>query len=1376
MKVQNEMSTRISVDSVAAIGSLSAFRNAISATSNAWRAQETALKNSGNYSEAVKQRISGLNQVMELQKAKIRELCQEQDGLNLSNRKQGNQYLKLEKQISQANKQLASYESQAKRARSAAMYQISGLAGLQHAYRQSQEASIAYVNRLNAEHKSATATVEKYRQLKSSLANLESQYRKQDFLLKQVANDSGKSSSAYLKQKEQLDKTATSIAKTKDEMKSMQSAVNGLQPTGIERVDNAVVKLRDRTAMASSRISAGFDRIKDHMFSIATTATMVGATMVSSINKAASLQKTMVENQNLMSTAGEKAAATQKEVNQMYSDGAKYSVQYGVSQKTIAEGYQELIKRGYDGRQSLGAMKSILEASRASGDDFNDTMKVTTSTLEAFGMRSETTAGMMRNTAKAADILAKGADVTSTSFKSIGEAMTYAGSSAKASGVSLRETTAILGVLSNNGLEATQAGTGLQRILTRLAAPTSTATAAMKKYNLSIDDFRNKSGKLKNVNEIFQTINKNVPKADRLEFFNKVFGQTAQNAASILSRTASLSDKNSQSLAHVENQLKTAYSEDYVGKLARRNMNSAKNSEDRFKYASQAIQIEIGRNMLPALQKASVSMANAFGRKDTQRGLQVIANGLGKVAMGLADVVAFIGKHTTTVKVFGTVMLTAFAGVKLLSGIGNLREALENLPMLIESVSTDAKIATLGFNPWAIGIELVVTAFTLLYKNVKPFRTFVNDLGRQTKQLAKHFVDMGRSILNNAGKLHNSLTRGWNNYWRSVQRGWNNYWRQQNRQQQQSQRTQERQEQASQRRRQRAIANFNRTVSRDAQNAWRGMERAAQNGSNRVSRWYDQLNRATSRSIQNMARNHPRLFNDMYKTIQDHTRTWHDVMTFHWDRLSRDTTQTARDMNKLHQRLFSDMYDRLNDLTDGRLGDMVKTWQDKMSSIGDIVNNAKSAIHRGFVDLVRGIISPFNQMLKGLEDGINWILDKVGANKIGGTWSVPMPSYASGTPGAHPGGLAKVNDGTSTHYREMYRLPNGEVGMFPAKRNMIVPLPKGTAILDGERSYNYARLMGMIPRYADGVGQFFKDIKDGATDLMDDIDQILKNPVEFAKEVFQKFVKVSTPVWMAQQLVTHVPEFIAKQMGEWIKKQFASLANPGGAGVARWRPYIIAAFKQLGVEPAEWKVQKLLRQIATESGGNPLAWQGIHDVNSGGNEARGLLQFAGSTWAADALPGHTDWRNGFNEILAAIAVLERGGEGGWGNVGNGHGWANGGLVNSHRMIEIAEGNMPEYIIPTDVRKRGRAYQLLGEVMAKFHAEDPSRMSNQAYNAESNEIESLNHKLDAVISLLQSILGVGNSQIDAIKAQGSFDKNKFYKQQARDLAMKQFGIN
>lgn len=1385
MKVQNEMSTRISVDAVSAIGSLSAFRNAIRGASDAWRAQEAALRNSGNFAGAAQERMRGLNQVIDLQKAKLKELQDRQEGLDLSNQKQASQFLKLERQIQQANKQLASYEAQADRARNSMRYQVSGLAALQHSYEQSRQSSAAYVTRLQAEGRTASATVERYRQLRSSLTNLQDQYRKQEFLLRQVANDTGKNSDAYIKQREQLDKTATSIAKTKDEMQSMQSSINRLQPTGIQRIDDAVVKTRDNASRMTSRLSAGFDNLKNHMMGIAVTATTVGAAVVSSVNKAADVQKVMVENQSLMRTAGERAATTQKEVNQMYADGERYSVQYGESQKTIAQGYQELIKRGYDGQQALGAMKSILEASKASGDSFDDTMKVTTSTLEAFGMRAESTGGMMRNTAKAADTLAKAADVTSTSFKSIGVGMEYAGSSAKQSGVSMRETAAILGVLSNNGLEASQAGTSLQRIFTRLAAPTSTATNEMKKYNLSIDNFKDKSGHLESVNAIFKKINANVPKAERLQFFNQVFGQTAQNAAGILSRTAALSDKNSQSLAHVENQLKTAYSEDYVGKLARRNMNSAKNSEDRFKYASQAIQIEIGRNMLPALQKASVSMANAFGRKDTQRGLRVIARGLGTVAMGLANVVAFIGKHTTTVKVFGTVMLTAFAGVKLLNGIGLLRDSLKNLPMLLRGIGTAAKIATLGFNPWVIAIEAVVAGFTLLYKHSAKFRNFVNGLARDAKKGMSQVGKWFKTTFNNISKWHQQTVRNsqrhnqqaqrnWNNYWRSVQRGWNNYWRQQKRQQQQNQRTQERQELASQRRRQRAIASFNRTVSRDAQNAWRGMERAAKNGSSRVGRWYDELNRTTSRSIQNMARNHPRLFNDMYRTIQDRTRVWHDVVTGRWSNLRDDTAKLAQDSSRTNKNIFEDMYSVINQKTDGWLGKVVDSWKNHMSSIGDAIESARKKAGQAMADLANGVLKPFKTLIDDIQGGINWVLDKVGGNKLGGSWSAAIPTFATGTKG-NPNGLKKatigmVNDGAGSHWRELYSY-KGHVGAFPNKRNFITYLPEGMSILNGEDSHQLMKVMG-IPHFANGVGDFFNAIKDGSDDLIEYVDKIMKAPVEFMKEVFQKFVKVSTHIPFAQALVTSVPPFIAKQIADWVKKQFATLDNPGGAGVERWRPYIIRAFKELGVDPAEWKVAKLLRQIQTESGGDPGRWQQVHDVNSGGNEARGLLQFAGSTWRADALPGHTDWRNGYNEILAAIHVLEQGGEGGWGNVGNGHGWANGGVISAHGFYEVAEQNKPEMIIPLDPSRRGRAYQLLSEVMAQFKHEDSSTEGNsddQGYGK--RQFDDSQSRLENIEKGLQSLIGLMQMQIAVTRAQGKFDPRAQDIQQARALQMK-----
>ena len=199
----------------------------------------------------------------------------------------------------------------------------------------------------------------------------------------------------------------------------------------------------------------------------------------------------------------------------------------------------------------------------------------------------------------------------------------------------------------------------------------------------------------------------------------------------------------------------------------------------------------------------------------------------------------------------------------------------------------------------------------------------------------------------------------------------------------------------------------------------------------------------------------------------------------------------------------------------------------------------------------------------------------------------------------------------------------------------------------------------------------------------------------------------------------------------------------------------------------------MLRQIQTESGGNPLAWQGIHDVNSGGNEARGLLQFAGSTWAADALPGHKDWRNGYNEILAAIAVLERGGEGGWGNVGNGHGWANGGLISTHGMYEVGEGNKPEMIIPLSASKRSRAYQLLSEVMAQFKHEDnngsETHPNGELYDKQ--DFVNVQRLIDELNNGIKTLISLQQTQIAVTKAQGKFDPHQQYIQQAQALSMK-----
>lgn len=1429
MKVQNEMSTRISVETVSAIGSLSAFRNAIKATSNAWRAQETALKNSGDYSGAVREKLRGLNQVMELQRAKIKELRQEQEGLDTSNKKQANQFLKLEKQISQANRQLASYDSQARRARSAAAYQVSGLADLQKGYRAAESSSRAYVSRLNAEGKSASATVERFRALKSSLSNLESQYRKQEFLLKQVANESGRDSDAYRKQKEQLDKTATSIAKTRSEMNGLSNTVARLQPTGIKRIDDAVIKVENHTGRMRARVSSAFSKIKENAVGVAATVGTIGVALVDSARKASALQKTYVENQNLMTTAGEKSAATQKEVNQMYSQGQKLSVQYGVSQKEIADGYQTLIKRGYDGKQSLGAMNSILKASKASGDSFDDTMKVTTSTLESFGMKVDSTKGMMQNTAKVADTLAKAADVTSTSFKDIGEAMNYAGPSAKATDVSLKETSAILGVLSNNGLEATQAGTGLQRILTRLAAPTDTAKASLKKYNMSIDDFKDKSGKLKPVSDIFKEINKHVPKAERLQFFNKVFGQTAQNAASILSSSTKDLDK-------VEGQLKNAYKEDYAGKLAEKNMKSAKNSTDRFKYASQAIQIELGRNMLPAISKASQAMAEAFMKKDTQNGLKVLAKGIGSVASAVVSLITLMGKHTTTVKIFGGALLTAFSVFKVLQGYGAVMKTLREFPKTmtlikntILGVKDAVKVLTLGFNPWVIGIGLATVALIELYKHSKTFRKICNDMGKLAVKAGKAIVKGFKAVINwfksdwkqialfmvnpIAGgiallykhnktfrKFVNNLAKDARTGLRKVGNFFKSAWKGIERTSSRAWKNQQRENRNGLRDAQRTWDRMSRNVSRTSKSMWRRASRDARNGWNYVARWgnrsskgiartWDWMNRQTTRASQRMFRSHERTFRAGYRVIEDQTKTWKDLTSGHWDRLYNDTSRTARDMNKYHQRLFKDMYNKLNDMTGGRLGDMLKTWQDKMSSIGDAVANAKQAIHTHFVDLVRGVIKPFNDMLSGIQKGINWVLDKIGASKIGGNWQVPMPSYAQGTLGAHPGGFAKVNDGKTGHYREMYKLPNGVVGMFPAVRDMIVPLPKGTAILDGEKTYSFMRMMGKIPHYAtgtlDAVGNFFGNLKDDVESFMDNIDKFIDHPVELMESVFKKFIRVSTPIKFATDMIQHFPVYVAQQMKNWLKKQLEEFSGPNGGAASEG--LIRRAAAMMHVHPSDAFIHNLMQVIMNESG-NRSVMQTIHDMNSGGNEAGGILQYTPGTFATYAMPGHTNRMNPLDELLAFFNNSDWENSIGWTTIWGhrkmewlhsgpqGHRrlshFANGGLVNTHQLIEIAEGNKPEYVIPTDINKRSRAYQLLGEIIARFQADEPAQAHiNSGYG---KKIDQLNAKFDRLLDMFGQLLGATDNQTQAIQAQGSLDTKQLYKKMARDKAMRQFG--
>lgn len=248
---------------------------------------------------------------------------------------------------------------------------------------------------------------------------------------------------------------------------------------------------------------------------------------------------------------------------------------------------------------------------------------------------------------------------------------------------------------------------------------------------------------------------------------------------------------------------------------------------------------------------------------------------------------------------------------------------------------------------------------------------------------------------------------------------------------------------------------------------------------------------------------------------------------------------------------------------------------------------------------------------------------------------------------------------------------------------------------------------------------------------------------------------------------------IKKQTGgmfDWIKKWLAPLeegtasdggaqaGNPGGSGVERWRPFVERALEANGIAANSYRVSKILATIRRESNGDPTV-QNNWDSNAlAGHPSIGLMQTIQPTFDTYAFAGHRNIRNGYDNLLAAINYIKHRygtSDAAFHRVAS-YGYANGGLVSKHGLYEIAEGNQPEYIIPMDAAKRGRAWRLLQRVVGQFVGESPTEQFDTHRN-ETTGLSELSNKLDQVIDLLSKLL-LGQGQ--PVVAQAMVDGNSF----------------
>ena len=217
---------------------------------------------------------------------------------------------------------------------------------------------------------------------------------------------------------------------------------------------------------------------------------------------------------------------------------------------------------------------------------------------------------------------------------------------------------------------------------------------------------------------------------------------------------------------------------------------------------------------------------------------------------------------------------------------------------------------------------------------------------------------------------------------------------------------------------------------------------------------------------------------------------------------------------------------------------------------------------------------------------------------------------------------------------------------------------------------------------------------------------------------------------------------IKKQVGSGFWKFISKLAdefgdrgssNPGGSGVQRWKPDVIKALKKNGFEASASQVSAWMKVIARESNGDPSVVNNWDSNAKMGMPSMGLVQTIRPTFEAYKFPGHNNPLNGYDDLLAGIHYMKAkygSGASAFARVSGPGGYENGGIINTNQLIEVAEHNKPEMVLP--LTNKSRANQLIAQASQVVNGNNGSQIAST--NSESNE------KLDKLISLMSAILG------------------------------------
>ena len=386
-----------------------------------------------------------------------------------------------------------------------------------------------------------------------------------------------------------------------------------------------------------------------------------------------------------LSNSDEKLAAIRQQARDI---GAKT----GVSPGNVALTQTTLARSGYDADAVLAATGSTINLSLAAEVDTAEAADIITSIQSAFNLSTT-------EVERVTDVMTEGFTSSKTGLIEFTEAMKSVAPTAEAAGASIEDTAAVIGILADNDIKGSMAGTSASAIFSRLQAPQGQASDALKELSVTTQD---NNGNMLPVEKILSDIHRSFDKnqlgsAQQAEYLKVIFGEEAMAGAVKLVAAAG----NGQ-LAEKRNQI--GDSKGTTARIAKIQTNNLDGDLKKLQSASENLQIEVFEKEDSALRKLTTS---ATGWVDTLRTWTKANPELTKTLFTVVTgALAFIG-------VIGGIGLIAWP---IISGINVIITAAGFLGTAFTVVGS-AIVTALGAITWPIvAIGLVIVAGALLIR------------------------------------------------------------------------------------------------------------------------------------------------------------------------------------------------------------------------------------------------------------------------------------------------------------------------------------------------------------------------------------------------------------------------------------------------------------------------------------------------------------------------------------------------------------------------------------------------------------------------------------------------------------------------------------